>query len=340
MTGTEISTAWLGSWDNANSTDPHAEALERAEVATRLLRDLVPCAAYALSAFDPLSGSHVHRDLGSQGYSPETMAHINDGYVKENPAFRLLHSRVPHALRWRDLKRNWELDFSRTVIAEEFLLPEGIREGTTACLRLPHGRYTGALHVSWASANSATDDRRETIERLRPVFAMVCDMLGAPKLVAETLAPGARAIAVARNGSTTALAGEIAASQLADGSSLRATLTHVRLDQKHRFLWRGPTSWHRVNIIPCQGGGAVIAEEAIDPPYGLTVRELEILHHVSRGRSNPEIGEELFVSPRTVSTHVEHILAKMGCSSRAELAAIAVTEGLHLAASPAVPATR
>jgi DNA-binding NarL/FixJ family response regulator len=55
---------------------------------------------------------------------------------------------------------------------------------------------------------------------------------------------------------------------------------------------------------------------------------------VTSGASNPNIAEQLFVSPRTVSTHIEHILAKMGCDSRTRLAALAVSEGLLLAESP------
>jgi len=38
------------------------------------------------------------------------------------------------------------------------------------------------------------------------------------------------------------------------------------------------------------------------------------------GRTNAEIATELFVSPRTVGAHVEHILAKLGASRRAEIA--------------------
>lgn len=62
--------------------------------------------------------------------------------------------------------------------------------------------------------------------------------------------------------------------------------------------------------------------------YGLTTRELEILTLVSTGLTNTEIGERLYISPRTVSTHVERILEKLGCSTRTEASSLAIQGGL------------
>ena len=61
---------------------------------------------------------------------------------------------------------------------------------------------------------------------------------------------------------------------------------------------------------------------------GLTTREIEVLRLIRDGLSNREIGERLFVSKRTAETHVEHILAKLDVSTRAEAAADAVERGL------------
>jgi DNA-binding NarL/FixJ family response regulator len=46
------------------------------------------------------------------------------------------------------------------------------------------------------------------------------------------------------------------------------------------------------------------------------------------GRSNPEIADALFLSPRTVGTHVEHIYRKLGVKTRAEAATFAHTHAL------------
>jgi HD-GYP domain-containing protein (c-di-GMP phosphodiesterase class II) len=52
-------------------------------------------------------------------------------------------------------------------------------------------------------------------------------------------------------------------------------------------------------------------------PAHLTEREIEVLRLIARGRSNREVAAELFISPKTVGTHVEHIYAKAGVSTRA-----------------------
>jgi DNA-binding CsgD family transcriptional regulator/tetratricopeptide (TPR) repeat protein len=51
---------------------------------------------------------------------------------------------------------------------------------------------------------------------------------------------------------------------------------------------------------------------------GLTERELDVLRLVAEGKTNPEIGKALYMSPKTASVHVSRILAKLGARSRAE----------------------
>lgn len=63
-------------------------------------------------------------------------------------------------------------------------------------------------------------------------------------------------------------------------------------------------------------------------PYALSQREREVLRLVAQRLTDKEIGEALFISPRTAMTHVSHILAKLGVASRREAAAVAVREGL------------
>ena len=61
---------------------------------------------------------------------------------------------------------------------------------------------------------------------------------------------------------------------------------------------------------------------------GLTSREAEVLVLVAAGKTNREIGTELFVSEKTASVHVSNILRKLGVSSRVDAAAIAQRVGV------------
>jgi len=61
---------------------------------------------------------------------------------------------------------------------------------------------------------------------------------------------------------------------------------------------------------------------------GLSARELEVLPLLAAGRSNAEIAEILVISPRTVGTHVSHILHKLGAIRRAEVSDRAHRAGL------------
>jgi non-specific serine/threonine protein kinase len=61
---------------------------------------------------------------------------------------------------------------------------------------------------------------------------------------------------------------------------------------------------------------------------GLTPREREVLRLLAAGRSDREIAEDLFISPRTASKHVENILAKCGVANRAEATVFALLNGL------------
>ncbi|HET7182851.1 MAG TPA: LuxR C-terminal-related transcriptional regulator, partial [Candidatus Limnocylindrales bacterium] len=53
--------------------------------------------------------------------------------------------------------------------------------------------------------------------------------------------------------------------------------------------------------------------------------EFEVARAIAGGLTNAEIAEQLFVSPKTVSAHVEHILAKLGVARRTEVAAWATS---------------
>jgi DNA-binding NarL/FixJ family response regulator len=69
----------------------------------------------------------------------------------------------------------------------------------------------------------------------------------------------------------------------------------------------------------------------------LTQREREVLAMLGRGRSNPEIAAELYVSETTVKTHVQRILAKLGLRDRIQAVIFAYEAGVIRIGSPDVP---
>src|SRR5579859_5444477 len=77
------------------------------------------------------------------------------------------------------------------------------------------------------------------------------------------------------------------------------------------------------------------APDAPDPQdrFGLTQRERDVLGLVCAGCTNRQIATQLFISPKTASLHVSHILAKLGVTTRGEAAALAHRLGLDAPAA-------
>jgi DNA-binding CsgD family transcriptional regulator len=69
-------------------------------------------------------------------------------------------------------------------------------------------------------------------------------------------------------------------------------------------------------LLDTAAGGRPVA-----PWSPLTAREFEVARLVAAGNTNRQIAAELFLSPKTVGSHVEHILTKLGVARRAEIAA-------------------
>ncbi|MFE1044203.1 LuxR C-terminal-related transcriptional regulator, partial [Streptomyces sp. NPDC058832] len=68
--------------------------------------------------------------------------------------------------------------------------------------------------------------------------------------------------------------------------------------------------------------------ETGDRAASLTARERDVLRLLALGRSNRQIGEELFITAKTASVHVSNILAKLEAASRTEAVAVAYRQGL------------
>ena len=81
-----------------------------------------------------------------------------------------------------------------------------------------------------------------------------------------------------------------------------------------------------LTTVPANGPPATVTPTPT--PYGLTEREVLVLRLIVAGRSNRQIGAELFISPKTASVHVTNILRKLGVSTRVQAAALAERAGL------------
>ena len=90
----------------------------------------------------------------------------------------------------------------------------------------------------------------------------------------------------------------------------------------------------RIPLQPPAGADPKIPSAAAAPsaqapaPYGLTSRELAVLRLLAAGRTNAEIGAELYISPKTAGVHVSNILRKLAVSGRVQAAALAERAGL------------
>ncbi|HET6560779.1 MAG TPA: AAA family ATPase [Marmoricola sp.] len=102
-------------------------------------------------------------------------------------------------------------------------------------------------------------------------------------------------------------------------------------------LGRALATGHRLGARPLLDAVAGLARRArIDlglEPGGpgslpLTGREIEVLRLVAGGRSNSQIASELYISPKTASVHVSHILTKLDVHTRTEAAAVAFRHNL------------
>jgi DNA-binding NarL/FixJ family response regulator len=93
----------------------------------------------------------------------------------------------------------------------------------------------------------------------------------------------------------------------------------IHLEQLTRPLVGRPSS----DVTPTAS-----PKNAAAQPFRLSPRELDVLRLIAEGRTDREIAEVLFISPRTVARHVSGVLNKLGVSSRSAATAIAIRRQL------------
>ena len=116
---------------------------------------------------------------------------------------------------------------------------------------------------------------------------------------------------------------DIVAATLRSAAAITDRLAARPLDAELRALARRA----RIDLASAAEAPAA-GPSTVAQQLGLTTREVEVLALVAAGRSNRQIGQALFISPKTASVHVSNLLAKLGVHTRVEAAAIAHRLGL------------
>jgi DNA-binding CsgD family transcriptional regulator len=296
-------------------------ARQGAHGAMAALREVIPVEAYEFVGFDPATGRH--RSLVCEGYG-RVDDDAAEEYARLAPYRRAMSLREPVAMGSPGTERYFR----------RHLEPYGWRAGITAPLFLSEGRYTGLLHLG--SRDDLPPETGAVVTAVSPALAHLTDLT---RCVIDPLGlpPGFRAAAFERGGRRRDVAGWPSSETLASEPAM-AELARSFIDSRElsrRGLWLdGDGRWREVRIHRAGVGfrgaiqGAVIAERPCELPYDLTVREVEVLTRVAQGDSNPQIAAALVLSVRTVTTHLEHIFAKLGCDSRTRLTTKVIAEGL------------
>lgn len=285
------------------------------------LRGVVPLDAYEFVAFDPATGRH--HSVVADGH-PRIDSDAAEEYAGLDAYRRALATRAPVAMPEPGTERYFR----------RHLAPYGWRAGLTAPLFLSEGRFTGLLHLA---AKEPFPERAEallaaispTLAHLTDLSRCVIDPVGLP--------PGFHAVAFDRLGTRRRVPGHDPSPALWDDRAV-AAYARAFIDSRElsrHGLWLGlDGGWHELRLVRAGVGyqgtlqGAVVAERPCSLPYDLTGREIDVLTRVAAGDSNPQIAAALVLSVRTVTTHLEHIFAKLGCDSRTRLTTKALAEGL------------
>ena len=193
------------------------------------------------------------------------------------------------------------------------------RRGAALMARLPAARSSvgsdGANRRTCLGEMARLDGAAEP-ERWADAAA-AWDAISVPAQVAYARFREAEAILVARGDRRAATPSLRAAAALA--RRLGATPLAGRIEQLAR---RARIEIDRVDVE----APARVRRSAA--PHGLSARELEVLSLIAAGRSNGEIATQLFISRKTASVHVTHILDKLGAGNRVEAAMVAARLGL------------
>ncbi|TDB77358.1 LuxR family transcriptional regulator [Actinomadura sp. KC216] len=303
---------------------------DAAPAALEALRPVLPYEAFEVVEYDPAAG--VHRVLTFAGYTPQVAAAGATEFL-DTVAFRYTSGhRVTGRIGLPELA-----GFEKSEYYAKYLDPDGWVAGMTAPLLLNDGRYVGMLHFSSTDAAAFGPTECALMDAVSPIIARIVDATRGATLPAMMIPPGFSALAFTADGRSAAVAVEEP-----DPASRPPRLPEL----VRRFLATGRTEarrhwidpagrWHAVRLLRAYqhtvSGTEPIGVVAIrqgPAPYGLTARELDVLSEVALGKTTADIAIQLRVSSRTITTHLEHLMTKLSCTTRTQAATLAHDEGL------------
>ncbi|MEV4708767.1 LuxR C-terminal-related transcriptional regulator [Actinoplanes sp. NPDC049316] len=308
---------------------------QRAGAILDTLHRLVPFRAAVIFLLDP--DRREAMPISSRGYDRAVSEYMSSSAnIAEIELLGLTRHRA--AMRVRDLP----VPAERVRGWVEYLRPAGFREGLAVGLFTPEGRHLGILGLNTDTERHPTESARELIGALAPTIAKAVDPTRSLAGMARIVNAARAGILLTRGGNTLPLIGLPGHRLLGVGSSVLAVVARqVPVSGGYgSFLCPDAAddtvdSHVRITVLPCppdtpQHVNAVVLLSRAGDLHGLTGRELEILGLMVEGWPNRRIAAVLFIAPRTVAAHVEHILPKLDVSTRTLAAVRALRLGLYV----------
>lgn len=291
--------------------------------ALQLLTEFLPTDAVTVIAYDPFTGTHF-KLAGIN--CPDRVARLLSVEFVNSPWYRdLLTEPLPPTASsetGRSYRNGW--------FFQECVKAAGLRDAMGGALR-SHGRYVGMVHLTTEQAGAYTTEARQLLASLLPPLAALADSRSS---AVQDLPDDAAAVLISR-GRFVDLPGRDRPVMIADDGFRRLIEEFAETGgDRLRLMWPAGQDWYRVELSHHQTAGGptgqatVVRAQPAQLPYALSRRELEVLTRATMGQTNQAIADELFLSLRTVHSHIQHVLRKTGTASRAEAAALAIRAGL------------
>lgn len=303
----------------------------RSQVAEELIAEfhaVAPYDAMQISLFDPFA--QCHRTVANEGYADRIIEYLDTEYAGRDLGFQeIVNERRP--MRMCDTSFEYRESYSYV----HYWGAEGYRDGMTTALFADDGRYVGMACVSTAEEGVLTDEVRDFTALLSPVLGAAFDPFVDVAGWLDDTAQGRR-LMIRADGAVLEPQGEAATPAVAVETVVGIAQAMQRAGQPvRRGLVAGPTgALVEVHLVrtsaPRLDTAPVVLATLADAgqPFGLTPRETEVLRHLIAGGSNREIANALGLAQRTVATHVEHLLEKLGVDTRTAATGHAIEHGL------------